>query len=83
MHYVYLLKSNKIGTKYIGCTKNLKNRMLMHNSDKVSSTKNQGPWKLLYYEAFLSQYDAFDRERELKNNYTKKRHLLERLKNSL
>ena len=55
----------------------------MHNSDKVSSTKNQGPWKLLYYEAFLSQYDAFDRERELKNNYTKKRHLLERLKNSL
>jgi putative endonuclease len=83
MFYVYLLKSALTGTKYIGCTSDLKNRLNEHNSGKNNSTKNKIPWKLVYYEAFMDKYDAFNREKELKNDYTKKRHLLNRLKNSL
>ena len=83
MYYVYLLKSDSTDTKYIGCTNDLQNRLAEHNSGKVDSTKNKIPWKLVYYEAFTSKYDAFiNREKELKQDYTKKRHLLSRLKNS-
>ena len=83
MFYVYLLKSDLTNTKYIGCTGDLKKRLTEHNEGKVNSTKNKIPWKLIYYEAFKKKYDAFNREKELKNDYTKKRHLLKRLKNSL
>lgn len=83
MQYVYLLKSNKDGSKYIGCTGDLKNRLVENNSGKVASTRSKKPLKLVYYEAFLNKYDAFYREMELKHNFAKKRHLMERLKNSL
>ncbi|HBT81139.1 hypothetical protein A3B26_02130 [Candidatus Giovannonibacteria bacterium RIFCSPLOWO2_01_FULL_48_47] len=83
MHYVYLLKSSITGTKYIGCTGDLKKRLVEHNSGGVSSTKRGRPWKLIYYEAFTSKYDAFKREKELKEKYTEKRHLLSRLTDSL
>ena len=83
MYYVYLLKSGAADVKYIGCTADLRKRMLEHNRGKVTSTKGKLPWKLVYYEAFLSKYDAFNREKELKKEYTKKRHLMSRLKDSL
>mgnify|MGYP001570873991 CR=1 FL=1 len=83
MYYVYLLKSIKFNRKYIGCTEDLQERVRYHNDGRVASTKLFKPWRLVYYEAFLDKYDAFAREKELKNDYTKKRHLVERLKNSL
>ncbi len=83
MYYVYLLKSIKTGTKYIGCTSDLKKRLNEHNRGKTNSTKNKMPWKLMYYEAFANKYDAFNREKELKESYTEKRHLFNKLKNSL
>jgi len=55
----------------------------LHNKGLVISTKLFIPWKLAYYEAFLDKYDAFNREKELKHTFAKKRHLLDRLKNSL
>ena len=54
-----------------------------HDSGAVNSTKKGGPWKLIYYEAFASKYDAFKREKELKEKYTEKKHLLSRLMDSL
>jgi len=83
MHYVYLIKSLLTKTLYVGCTENLKERLMEHNKGRVLSTKGKTPWKLVYYEAFLNKHDAFAREKELKTEYTKKRHLLIRLKNSL
>lgn len=62
MHYVYVLQSEKDNNSYIGCTNNLKSRLLMHNSGKIMSTKNRTPLKLIYYETFLNQKDAFARE---------------------
>ena len=83
MYYVYLLQSTTDNSKYIGCSSDLKKRVSEHNHGLVKSTKSKKPWTLVYYEAFRSKYDAFNREKELKTVYTKKRHLLERLKDSL
>lgn len=83
MQYVYLLRSLRVERKYIGCTEDLAKRILQHNKGLVLSTKAFRPWKLVYYEAFSNKVDAFNREKQLKKEFTKKRHLLERLKNSL
>ena len=49
MYYVYILKSKKDENFYIGYTKNLKNRIKMHNQGKVKSTKNRRQFELVYY----------------------------------
>lgn len=69
MHYVYVLQSNKDQNLYIGCTKDLKQRLFLHNSKKIASTKKRAPLKLIYYEAFLDQHDAFTREQFLKTGW--------------
>lgn len=83
MFYVYLLKSVNFDKKYIGCTSDLKKRVEKHNAGSVASTKKFRPRKLVYYEAFVSKYDAYIREKYLKQNHTSKRHLLMRIKDSL
>jgi putative endonuclease len=55
MHYVYVLKSQIKERIYIGETADLKNRLERHNSGKVKSTKPYKPWKLIYYEAYLTK----------------------------
>ncbi len=69
MHYTYILKSDKDGQLYIGATEDLKNRLRMHNTGKIVSTKLRKPLKLLYYEAFCDQKDAFAREQWLKTGW--------------
>ena len=67
MHYVYFLKSTLKNYYYTGCTKDLKNRLLEHNSGKVRSTNIYAPFELIYYEAGLDERDAFRREKYLKS----------------
>lgn len=69
MYYVYVLKSKKDSKLYTGCTKDLKKRIILHNKGNVASTKNRKPLILIYYEAFLNQEDAFQRERWLKTGW--------------
>jgi len=71
MQYVYVLQSKIDGNLYVGCTNNLKERLKLHNSKKVPSTKNRVPFMLIHYEAFTSKNDAFDRERFLKTGWGK------------
>lgn len=82
MYYVYILKSGKENSVYVGFTEDLKNRLRLHNSGKVKSTKFYRPWTLIYYEAYLAKSDATKREKELKLHAAKEV-LLERIKNSL
>ena len=49
MNYVYILKSIKDGNIYIGCTNDLKKRIIMHNNGRVESTKNKKPFKIIYF----------------------------------
>jgi putative endonuclease len=71
VHYTYILKSKKDGKLYAGCTKNLKLRFEQHTKGKVKSTKDRRPLVLIYYEACLSQGDAFKREKYFKTYYGK------------
>ena len=68
MHYVYVLKSVKLGELYVGQTNDLKRRFVEHNTGKNVSTKHKAPFKLVYYEAYQSKSDAKFRETGLKRH---------------
>ena len=36
----------------MGYTENISKRIVYHNKNKNRSTKNKGPWKLIYSEQF-------------------------------
>ena len=79
--YTYVLKSEKDGKLYIGYTKDLRKRLIQHNSGHTSSTKDRGPFIVIYYEACLSEEKARSRELYLKSS-TGHRYLKNRLGDS-
>ena len=81
MQYVYVLK-NEIGGLYYGCTKDLKKRFFQHNNNESEFTKGH-QWKLIYYEAYLEEEDAWNREKQLKQYGQALGQLKRRLKKSL
>ena len=83
MHYVYVLKSKVDGYLYIGCTDNLKKRVIEHNAGKTKSIKHRAPFGLMYYEAYINKTDARKREIELKKNSYQKEQLIKRIENCL
>ncbi len=72
MHYVYILQNTE-GKLYKGYTSDLKKRIKEHNSGKIRSTKKQLPWKLIYYEAFISKTAARKEELFLKSGKGRER----------
>jgi putative endonuclease len=65
-YYVYVLRSEKDGSFYIGHTADLDERIQRHNHGKSSYTKAKAPWKLIYQEVFTTRSEAMKREREIK-----------------
>lgn len=82
MFYTYLLQGLKDGKWYTGYTVDLRKRFNDHNRQKVFSTRNRGPFQLIYYEACLNEDDARGREKYLKSGMGK-RYLKNRLKRFL
>ena len=82
MYYTYVIQSEKDKCFYTGITRDLRNRLNEHNLGKVASTKNRGPFILVYYEACLNEQDATAREKYLKSGMGK-RYLRNRLKRFL
>jgi putative endonuclease len=72
MQIVYVLKSQKDGNLYIGCTSNLENRVKQHNGGFVRSTKSRTPLELVYWEEYNNKFEAFRRERFYKTPKGKK-----------
>lgn len=68
-YYVYILQSSKNKGLYIGYTIDLQKRFKEHNNGKSLATKPFRPYKLIFYEAFLSRLDAKNREEYLKSGY--------------
>jgi putative endonuclease len=81
-YFVYVLLSKKDNKFYTGFTHNLNERIIKHNSGKVSSTQYRSPFDLVYYEVCFNQEDALHREKYLKSTYGK-RYIKNRLKNFL
>jgi putative endonuclease len=69
MHCVYVLLSSRDLRFYTGCTADLKERVRLHQSGRVESTKDRLPMSLVYYEACIHRNDAFRREKYLKTTY--------------
>ena len=82
MFYTYVIKSKKDKKLYTGYTNDLRKRFKEHNSNMVYSTKNRGPFELIYYEACMNLQDARSREKYLKTGMGK-RYLKNRLKRFL
>ena len=78
-YYVYLLKSEKDNSWYIGYTSNLEERIMQHNSGKTITTKRKLTWRILYYEVSFNMGDAIAREKYLKSGMGR-RYLKNRLK---
>ncbi len=73
MYYVYILKS-KINSKlYKGLTSDLKRRVKEHCSGNSKFTSENGPWELVYYEAFNKKDDAIREEKFLKSGKGRER----------
>jgi putative endonuclease len=84
MFYFYILQSLKEPDYfYKGSTINLKRRFLEHNKGKVESTKSKYPWRLVYYEAYVSEKAARKRELSVKRSGSISVPLLRRIKSSL
>ena len=67
MFYVYVLRSEADSGLYIGYSSDLRRRIPQHNQGAALATSHRGPWKLIYYEAYLNQVDALGREKFLKS----------------
>ncbi|MCL5407245.1 MAG: GIY-YIG nuclease family protein [Patescibacteria group bacterium] len=80
MFYTYVLLSQQDNKLYIGWTNNIKSRLSKHNNKKVKSTKDRGPFILIYLEACLNKKDAISREKSLKTGFGRA-YLKKRLKN--
>jgi len=66
MYCTYILQSETTNKLYIGQTNDLEDRLFRHNSNQSKSTKNKGPWKLIFSIEFNSRSEAVLLERKLK-----------------
>ena len=77
-YYVYMLKSlNKNNQTYVGYTKNLPERIKLHNTGKGAKFTRGRKWKLIYKEKKKSKKEAISREYYIKKN----RRLRNKIKN--
>ncbi len=82
MHVVYIIQNTKTLDLYIGVTKDLKKRLVRHNTNQVTSTKfRSGTWVCIYAEAYRSREDAYTRELKLKDHGSAKQGLKKRIPN--
>ena len=57
---------------YVGYTNNLKQRILLHNSNKGAKFTKGKKWKLIYSRRFISKTKAMSYEFLLKNDKLKR-----------
>ena len=74
-YFVYILKcvSSVKKRTYVGYTKDLKNRLIKHNSNNGAKYTKGNKWKVIYKKKFLSKTKAMSYEYILKHD-RKKRH---------
>jgi putative endonuclease len=66
MFYVYILRSQKTGRRYVGSCEDLDDRVRRHNAGEGPATKHGVPWILVHSERFETRLEAMRRERYYK-----------------
>ncbi len=62
-HFVYFLESIRHGRYYVGTTdKDPHQRLIEHNSGSNTWTRQNGPFRLAYFEEYCCKEDAVKRE---------------------
>jgi len=70
MFYTYVLRSLKNKRLYTGFTNDLKRRFKEHNEKRGGEyTSKNGPFELLFYEAYTDKKDAMKAEKFFKTGY--------------
>ena len=78
-YWVYMLKSiEKKPVTYVGHTKDLKNRLKLHNAGKGAKFTRGRKWTLIYKEKFKSKKMAISREYFIKNKRKIRKKIKER-----
>ena len=82
-HNVYLIISKKKGfyKTYVGYAKNIKNRLIKHNSNKGAKSTKGHKWILIYKKRFKTKNEAMSFEYKLKKNRKKRKLILEKFIN--
>ncbi len=70
--YIYVLKSEIHGIRYIGSGENVEERLRRHNKGDYKFTKGHRPWKIIYQEEYNSRGEAVKREKFLKTGQGRK-----------
>jgi putative endonuclease len=79
MFFVYVLKSLKDESTYVGYSKDLETRLIQHNNGETKSIKSKIPFEIVYYEAYKTQRAAIEREKHLKKSRFEKEKLFQRI----
>ena len=73
MYYTYVLTSAKNNKTYVGSTsKTVEHRLSEHNLGCNKWTRENGPFRLVYFESYYCKKDAMHREKFLKSGVGRK-----------
>jgi putative endonuclease len=64
--FTYIIQSEQDQSFYIGLTSDLQQRLERHNAGLSNYTSGKAPWKLVYFEEYLTKTEALKREKFLK-----------------
>jgi len=65
---------------YVGYTKSIKDRIMLHNTGKGAKFTRGRKWKLIYKEYFKSKNKAISREYYIKRNRTLRNYIKNNIK---
>ena len=70
--YMILTKINEKYISYVGYTKDLKKRVLLHNNSKGAKFTRGKKWKIIYKKSYNNKSEAMKNEYLLKKNKKKR-----------
>ncbi|MCK9572511.1 MAG: GIY-YIG nuclease family protein [Candidatus Omnitrophica bacterium] len=65
--FVYVLRSNKDNSNYVGISRDPNKRLVEHNSGYSKYTRGHRPFELIYREEFVDRVSARHQEKYLKS----------------
>ena len=69
--YVYIIISKRMNRyiSYVGYSKNIEKRLILHNTSKGAKFTKGNKWYLIYKKSYNSKITAMKEEFKLKKNY--------------